>query len=114
MSRFEQNYDALLTKLARPNRTLVGVELPLPPLCHQWSSAQRRVATKHGVRLIPKWQLAWVLATPFATTDSIHPSAYGAELLAECSQAFSTFRCPKIPSSPWQFSSESGSMLIPD
>ena len=78
---YEQRYDALLTKLARPGRRLLGVELPLPPWCPHWGAAQRRVAGKHGVALIPKWRLLAILCSRGATADGIHPTRAGQDRL---------------------------------
>jgi acyl-CoA thioesterase I len=83
LTEFERDYDDLLKKLWRPDRTLIGFELPLPPFHNHWGIAQREVARKHGVRLVPKWKLMWILADPKNTVDSIHPSQAGQDALAD-------------------------------
>lgn len=82
LAEFERDYDALLARLWRPDRVLVGFELPLPPFHSGWGRAQRDVAHKHGVKLIPKWRLMWILANPKNTVDSIHPTQAGQEAIA--------------------------------
>jgi acyl-CoA thioesterase I len=77
LDEFERDYDALLKRLWRPNRILIGFELPLPPFHNGWGLAQRRIARKHGVGLIPKWRLMWLLSDPKNTVDSIHPTQAG-------------------------------------
>lgn len=58
-------------------------ELPLPPLFNGYGYAQRALAAKHKVALIPRRLLASVLFSPDATLDSIHLSDQGHQRLAE-------------------------------
>src|SRR5262249_22460950 len=83
LREFERDYDALIANLERPNRKLVGFELPLPPFCNAWGLAQRRIAAKHGVELIPKMRLMWMLLPPANTGDSIHPTQAGQDALVD-------------------------------
>jgi acyl-CoA thioesterase-1 len=83
LEEFRRDYDALLAKLWRPDRTLVGCELPLPPFHNGWGKVQRDIARKHGVKLIPKWRLMWILADPKNTVDTIHPTQAGQEAIAK-------------------------------
>ena len=83
LAEFERDYDALLNKIGGSTRALVGFELPLPPFHNDWGLAQRKIARKHGVNLIPKWRLMWILANPKNTVDSIHPTQAGQEAIAE-------------------------------
>jgi len=80
---YERGLDALLAKLRDGGRTVIMLELPLPPFCNRYGAAQRRLARKHGVLLVPKRELMGVLTSEAATLDSIHLSARGHVLMAE-------------------------------
>ena len=80
---FERGLDTLLAKLRQGNHTIVMLELPLPPLCNRYGEAQRRLARRHGVLLIPKRMLLGVLTTEGATLDTIHLSADGHQRMAQ-------------------------------
>jgi acyl-CoA thioesterase I len=82
-AQFERDLDQLLSQLRAPRRTLVMFELPLPPLCNEYGRIQRRLAARHGVRLIPKRTLISVLAGGGATLDSIHLSEAGHQRMAD-------------------------------
>jgi acyl-CoA thioesterase-1 len=79
---YESQLDALLATLGGAGRLVVMMELPLPPFANEYGRAQRRLANKHGVRLIPKRIFVNVLTTDGATVDSIHLSPAGHELMA--------------------------------
>jgi acyl-CoA thioesterase-1 len=80
---FEEGLDLLLAKLRDDGQTVIMFELPLPPFHNRYGKAQRRLAKRHDVLLIPKRVLMGVLTTDGATVDGIHLSARGHELLAE-------------------------------
>ncbi|MFO0914765.1 MAG: GDSL-type esterase/lipase family protein [Pirellulales bacterium] len=82
--KFAEDLDALLAHLAAPNRQLVMFELPLPPLSHAYGRAQRTVAAKHQVVLIPKHEFLSVLAGSDSTLDTIHLSQDGHRRMADC------------------------------
>ena len=77
VDQFESDLDQLLEVAVRPDRSVVMFELPLPPLCARYGEAQRKLARKHGARLIPKRRFAQVLTTAGATVDGIHLSTEG-------------------------------------
>jgi acyl-CoA thioesterase-1 len=52
--KFRQDLDALLTRVSTPGRTVLMFELPLPPLSNEFGRAQRSLAKKHNVLLVPK------------------------------------------------------------
>lgn len=83
LAEFERDYDALLARIAHPSRKLVGLELPLPPFHNGWASAQREIARRHNVWLIPKWRLMRILSDLKNTVDSIHPSQEGQNAIAD-------------------------------
>ena len=82
-SAFETDLDTLLQHLSGPGRTLVMLELPLPPFRQDFGIVQRRLAAKHGVTLIPKRIFTRVLGGPGATADGLHLSPSGQELMAD-------------------------------
>lgn len=79
---FSRGLDGLLARLCAEGRTVVMLELPLPPFCGEYGAIQRRLARSHGVGLVPKRVLIGVLTTRGATTDTLHLSATGHELMA--------------------------------
>jgi acyl-CoA thioesterase-1 len=82
LADFERDLDELLQGLRGPGRIVVMFELPLPPFCNGFGRAQRRLAHKNNVRLIPKRVFVEVLTTEGATVDSVHLSRRGHELMA--------------------------------
>lgn len=80
---FERALDALLARLAGGGRTVVMLEVPLPPLANRYGAAQRRAARRHGVALVPKRVLLGVLTSGRATLDTVHLSPSGHTLMAE-------------------------------
>jgi acyl-CoA thioesterase-1 len=61
---------------------VVMFELPLPPFANEYGRAQRRLAAKHRVKLIPPRMLVDVLTAEGATIDSLHLSPTGHALMA--------------------------------
>jgi len=74
--------DALLSKVAAPNRTVLMFELPLLPNKIAYGQIQRRLSAKYGVLLVPKRYLADVIGDANATTDGLHLSASGVRRMA--------------------------------
>jgi acyl-CoA thioesterase I len=81
--KFAHDLDQLLSKVCTLNRTVLMFELPLPPLSNEYGRAQRALAAKHGVQLIPKRFFIRVLAESGATLDSIHLAPRGHQRMAE-------------------------------
>ena len=81
-ARFEDDLEALLAAVSRPDRVVAMMELPLPPLRHGFGRVQRRLARRHGVLLIPKRVLADVFRQVDSTVDGLHLSLSGHETLA--------------------------------
>lgn len=79
-----EDLDRLLAQLSRPRRVLVMFELPLPPIpgAYDLARVQRRLAHRHGVRLISRRDFASVLLTPGATSDGLHLSPIGHRAMA--------------------------------
>ncbi|MBI2808319.1 MAG: lysophospholipase [Planctomycetes bacterium] len=80
--QFEDRLEQLLADVCQPGRTVVMLELPLPPLRNRFGMIQRRLARQYEVILMPRRVLARVLTTTGATVDGIHLSAAGQELMA--------------------------------
>ncbi|TWT77541.1 Esterase TesA precursor [Posidoniimonas polymericola] len=74
---FAASLDALLTHLSKPGRQIMMFELPLIPLSHAYGRAQRTLAAKHGVLLIPKRVFLSIIAGSDSTLDSIHLTQEG-------------------------------------
>lgn len=83
---FSQKLDLLLSRLAAPSRLLVMFELPLLPNKVGYGIAQRRLAARYGVFLIPKHCFTDVLGSADATTDGLHLSDVGAQQMADLVQ----------------------------
>ena len=84
---FTADLDALLKHLSTPGRQIVMFELPLPPFANAFGRAQRQLASRYKVTLLPKRILAEVLAGHDATLDSIHLTPAGHLFLARQIQA---------------------------
>ncbi|MDZ4859142.1 MAG: GDSL-type esterase/lipase family protein [Candidatus Hydrogenedentes bacterium] len=80
---FDANLETILATICTGKRSVVMLELPLPPTYNTFGIAQRRLARKFGVTLIPKRYLARVLTTDGATTDGLHLSNVGHAALAD-------------------------------
>lgn len=74
---FGRQFDELLAAAAKPGRTIVLWELPLPPLHPEYGRRQRAAARRHAVLLLPRRHFAAILAAKGATVDGIHLSAAG-------------------------------------
>jgi acyl-CoA thioesterase-1 len=74
--------DELLGELRAGNHQLVIFELPLPPFSNSFGRAQRVLARKHEVTLIPKSYLTGVFGSEDGTVDGLHLSQRGHRALA--------------------------------
>lgn len=64
-------------------------ELPLPPFRSSYLRAQRELAAKYGVTLIPRRRFAAVLSGGGSTVDGLHLSNYGhGKMAAGCAALF--------------------------
>lgn len=79
---FERDLSQLLDRVCQPGRAVIMFELPLPPFRNEYGRIQRRLASKHGIVLIPKRILIGVLTEEGMTTDGIHLSRAGHERMA--------------------------------
>lgn len=82
LTEFEERLDELLKAVCRPDRLVVMMELPLPPLGNAFGRAQRRQAAKHGVALIPKRLFANAFGGEGATLDGLHLTQSGHDRFA--------------------------------
>jgi lysophospholipase L1-like esterase len=79
---FERNLERLIQALASPGRRIVMLEIPSLPFRPGYTRAQRKLARRHNVVLIPKRHFARVLAHSDATLDGGHLSQLGHERMA--------------------------------
>jgi acyl-CoA thioesterase-1 len=79
---FEAGLDALLKAVCKPGRQVAMFELPIPPLYERFGRVQRKLASRHGVALIPKRILLSVIEAADATVDSLHLTQRGHDEMA--------------------------------
>jgi acyl-CoA thioesterase I len=79
---FSGNLEQLMMKIMAPGRTVVMFELPLIPTAVAYGQAQRRIAVKYSVVLIPKRFFVEALLGQDATYDGIHLTKAGAKRMA--------------------------------
>ena len=79
---FYLQLDQLLGKLAAGNNQVVMFELPLFPFCNAFGKAQRNLAKKYNVTLIPKHYMTDVFDLKDGTVDGLHLSQKGHDALA--------------------------------
>jgi lysophospholipase L1-like esterase len=79
---FRMHLDRLLSELQAHHHRVVMFELPLLPFYNQYGGAQRQLAHRYGVALLPKRILAGIFGMAHGTTDGIHLSQQGHDALA--------------------------------
>jgi acyl-CoA thioesterase I len=80
---FARDLERLAARVVGNGRTVVMFELPLYPLNRAYGRIQRQVARAHGMVLVPRRRLAWVIGGSGATLrDGIHFSSHGHERMA--------------------------------
>jgi acyl-CoA thioesterase I len=79
---FFTQLDKLLGKLSSGGNRVAMFELPLFPSCNAFGKAQRNLAQKYNVALIPKHYLTDVFALKGGTLDGLHLSQKGHDALA--------------------------------
>ena len=87
-SQFEKDLETLIHDAEGPGRQLIMLELPLFPYDNGYGLAQRRVARRHGVVLIPRRFFIDVVSAQGATVDGIHLSVSGQRRMAEMIWSF--------------------------
>ena len=80
--QFEIDLEMLLEMVARNERLTIMLELPVLPWQSKYTKIQRKLAKKYGVVLIPKRFFVSILSLKEATTDGIHLSQTGHEIMA--------------------------------
>lgn len=78
---FSNGLDLLLQSIGASHR-IAMFELPLLPFHNGYGTAQRNIAKKHNVILIPKKHLTAIIGTPENTLDGLHLSQKGHDALA--------------------------------
>lgn len=89
---FEEAVDVLSGNLASGGRHVAMFELPLLPGRWAYGAAQRRVAARHGIELIPKRVLAGVLLDPSTTNDGLHLTQKGHDELSMAVEKWAGWR----------------------
>jgi len=79
---FYSQLDQFLGKLAAGNHRIVMFELPLLPFSNAFGKAQRNLAKKYHVILIPKHYMTDVFGLKDGTLDGLHLSQKGHDALA--------------------------------
>jgi acyl-CoA thioesterase-1 len=79
---FEAALDRLLAHVAAPGREVFLFELPPLPWDASFTAAQRRVARRYSVKLIPKRVLTGVVFSEGARVDGVHLSQAGHDRMA--------------------------------
>jgi acyl-CoA thioesterase-1 len=74
---FARRLEAVLKRIVLRDRVVAMFELPLLPLWTSYGRAQRRLASKYGVFLIPKRDFAAVISGRNSTLDGLHLSELG-------------------------------------
>lgn len=89
-TKFAMQLEELISHLrARNSETsIIMFELPLPPLAHGYGMAQRTIAARYNVRLVPKRVFLSILADDDSTLDSIHLSQDGHDRMANVVASF--------------------------
>ncbi|HTN01781.1 MAG TPA: SGNH/GDSL hydrolase family protein [Planctomycetaceae bacterium] len=87
-AKFAEQLNALLSEICRPDRVVLMLELPLPPLRNAYGAIQRRLSQKYGVPMIPKRVMAGVLTGPDSTLDSIHLTTAGHARMAAAMKSY--------------------------
>ena len=82
-SVFRTKLDILVSSLRADKHQVLLLELPLLPFQNAYGAAQRDVAAKHGVAMLPKRCFAGVLGTENGTLDGLHLSQAGHNAMAD-------------------------------
>jgi len=79
---YERNLTRIIQHLQTSSNQIVWFELPLLPHYYIYGRIQRKLARKYGVMLIPKSVSASVFSTLDATSDGMHLTPKGHEVMA--------------------------------
>ena len=94
---FRQHLDLLLAALRADGHDVLMFELPLFPFQNAYGRAQRTLARRHGVTLLPRRHFARALGRPGGTLDGIHLSQAGHDELA---RRLAAVLAPRRPAGP--------------
>lgn len=79
---YERSLTEIIQHLQGSSSQIVWFELPLLPHYYIYGRIQRKLARKHNITLIPKLVLASVFSTLDATSDGMHLTPKGHEVMA--------------------------------
>ena len=80
-SDFENSLRKILELVKSPVHNIIIFELPLMPFQNEYGRIQRKLAREYGATLIPKHYFVRILSTENATTDLVHLSQKGHEMM---------------------------------
>ena len=80
---FRAQLELLVSSLLSNNHQVLMLELPLFPFQNAFGMAQRSIAAKHNVAMLPKRYFARALGTRNGTLDGLHLSQEGHNAMAE-------------------------------
>lgn len=83
VDEYERDLEELLRLVCDQKRYVIMFELPAPPLGNDYGLAQRRLAARYKVTLIPKRVFVAVIASGDATIDSLHLTPSGHAHMAD-------------------------------
>lgn len=83
INTFYDDSDKMLKKLQSARHQVVWIELPLLPQYYSYGRVQRKLARKYNITLIPKSVLVSIFCTRNATSDGMHLTSKGHELMAQ-------------------------------
>jgi acyl-CoA thioesterase-1 len=82
IEKYSADLDGLLAHVSASGRLVLMFELPLPPFRSDFAHAQRTIAKKYDVLLIPKRVLLSILTSENSTVDTIHLTQVGHSRMA--------------------------------
>lgn len=82
-TKFRESLDALVGALRETGHDVLLVELPLFPFQNGFGAAQRSIARKYEIPMLPKRAFTRVLAIEGATSDGLHLSQIGHDAMAQ-------------------------------
>ena len=81
--RFEENMTEMVHHLRKSSNTIIWFELPLLPQYYQYGRIQRQLAKQLNIQLIRRSVLATIFSTEGNTSDGIHLTQNGQEMMSQ-------------------------------
>ena len=80
---FYESLDRVIASLSNAGHHILMIELPLIPFKNAYGKAQRSIAGKYNITMLPKRYFTKVFATQEGTLDGLHLSQSGHNLMAQ-------------------------------